>query len=262
MKLKVRETSYTVKPKQDEGKLLVRYDEFTVKPKPEGVKIYRTKSRLVLKIDARTGVQLHRVAYSSVLKRDRRSGVCLYKNKNTYILKQTCDGTIFTWDATASVFRPPTNNFSLSVPSGTSNLLAQTLLTRVYDTERPIVLGITWSNTISGGGGGANFPDGNYPETGSFIYYAAETRTTATAVDNSAGSVSQSLIGLTAMNGSTGVTFSFNSVAGNHWFRLQGGFTGSVFKPSGTKVIRDFTVRNVSDGNALIGRCLIGMRVT
>ncbi len=69
MKLKVKETSYIVKPKQDEGKLLVRYDQFTVKPKPRGVKIYEDK-------------------LTAVLKHDRRSGVRIQKQKNTTILKQ------------------------------------------------------------------------------------------------------------------------------------------------------------------------------
>lgn len=69
MKLKVKETSYSVKPKQDEGKLVVRYDSFTVKPKPRGVKIYQDK-------------------LTSVLKHDRRSGVRIQKVKNNKILKQ------------------------------------------------------------------------------------------------------------------------------------------------------------------------------
>lgn len=69
MKLKVHETSYTVKPKQDEGKLVVRFDRFTVKPKPRGVKIYESK-------------------YTSVLKHDRRYGVKIQKVKNDKILKQ------------------------------------------------------------------------------------------------------------------------------------------------------------------------------
>lgn len=280
MKLLVKETSYTVKPKQTEGKLVVRSDRystkpkqtegkicilregFTIKPKPDGIKMYRTKTRSVAKLDARIGVKVYEKVYDSVLKRDTRNGVRLYRADNTRVLKQTCDGTIFTWDATASVFRPQTSNLSGSVAAGISTLLASNLLSRIYATERPIVMGITWSNTISGGTGGVNFPDGTYPETASFIYYAAEIRKTPTAVDNSTGSVFQSLIGLTGMDGSTGVTFSFDSAAGNYWFRFQGGFTGSTFKPSGTKAIRDFTLRNVSDGNALLGRCVFGFRVT
>jgi hypothetical protein len=69
MKLKVKENSYTVNPKQDEGKLLVRFDGFDVKPKPRGVKIFKKK-------------------YTSVLKRDRRFGVKIQKAKNNKILKQ------------------------------------------------------------------------------------------------------------------------------------------------------------------------------
>jgi hypothetical protein len=70
MKLKVKETAYTVKPKQTEGKLVVRYSVFTVKPKPRGVQIYKNN-------------------LASVLKHDRRYGVRIQKQKNTLILKQT-----------------------------------------------------------------------------------------------------------------------------------------------------------------------------
>lgn len=69
MKLKVKETSYTVKPKQAEGKLVVGYGVFSVKPKPRGVRIYSN-------------------SMSSVLKHDRRSGVRIQKQKKTTILKQ------------------------------------------------------------------------------------------------------------------------------------------------------------------------------
>jgi hypothetical protein len=69
MKLKVKETAYTVKPKQAEGKLVVRYNTFTVKPKPRGVQIYKND-------------------LASVLKHDRRYGVRIQKQKTTIILKQ------------------------------------------------------------------------------------------------------------------------------------------------------------------------------
>jgi len=284
MKLKIKNAVYSVKPKQVEGKLLVRYDKFSVKPKridhgkirvlsysfsvkpkPDGVKIYRFKERSVFKLDSESGVKLYLAKRKSVFKTDERFGTRIYQRNKVSVLKQTCDGTIFTWDATASVFRPQTNNISNSMSAGVGLIFFQNLLTRVYDTERPIVIGVTWSNTISGGAGGVNFPDGNYPETISSIYYTTEIRRTPTAVDNSTGSVFDRLLGLTAMSGSTGITFPFDSVAGNYWFRVQAGFTSStptIFKPSGTKVIRDFTIRNVSDRDALLGRFLMGFRVT
>jgi len=68
MKLKVKETSYSVKPKQDEGKLVVQYDAFTVKPKPRGVKIYEGKLTTVLKHDRRSGVQIQKVKNNKILK--------------------------------------------------------------------------------------------------------------------------------------------------------------------------------------------------
>jgi hypothetical protein len=69
MKLKVKETTYTVKPKQTEGKLVVSYNVFTVNPKSRGVQIYKS-------------------VFSSVLKTDRRTGVQIQKQKNSIILKQ------------------------------------------------------------------------------------------------------------------------------------------------------------------------------
>ena len=68
MKLKVKETAYTVKPKQDEGKLVVRFDQFTVKPKPRGVKIYEGKLTAVLKHDRRSGVKIQKVKNDKILK--------------------------------------------------------------------------------------------------------------------------------------------------------------------------------------------------
>jgi hypothetical protein len=68
MKLKVKETAYTVKPKQDEGKLVVRFDRFTVKPKPRGVKIYEGKLTAVLKHDRRSGVKIQKVRNNKILK--------------------------------------------------------------------------------------------------------------------------------------------------------------------------------------------------
>lgn len=281
MKLKVKETSYGVKPKQSEGKLVVGLDRFsvnpkqtegklrvlreafTVKPKPDGVKVYRTKTRSVLKTDSRSGVKVYRGVYSSVLKRDARSGVRLYRANNTRVLKQTCDGTIFTWDAAETIFRPQTTNInSTTAPTG-SFFLFSGASSRIYDTERPIVIGVTWSNTISGGTGGVNFPDGTYTEFGSPYYHLAEIRTTPTAVNDSAGSVLNRIVGLTAMSGVSGVTFTFDSAAGNFWLRFTAGTTGTppYFVPVGTKQIRDYTVRNVSNGNSLMFRFLIGWRV-
>jgi hypothetical protein len=283
MKLKVKELSYTVKPKQTEGKLVVqdyRYSVkpkqtegkllvlgsgFVVKPKPDGVKIYRTKNRSVLKRDSRSGAKVYREAYSSVLKRDARTGVRLYRANNTRVLRQTCDGTIFTWDATVSVFRPP--NGSLTATSGgsvsSSFLSSGGLSTRIYDTERPVVLGITWSNTISGGVGGANFPDGTYPETSSRLYFYTQIQKTPTAVNSSAGAVTQQTLGLTGMNGTTGITFPFDSASGTYWLRFVEGIqSGTPSIASGTKYIRQFTVRNVSDGNAFMFNFLLGVRIT
>jgi hypothetical protein len=68
MKLKVKETSYGVKPKQSEGKLVVRFDRFTVKPKPRGVKIYLGKLTSVLKHDRRSGVKIQKSANNKILK--------------------------------------------------------------------------------------------------------------------------------------------------------------------------------------------------
>jgi len=67
MKLKVKETSYSVKPKQDEGKLLVRYNSFSVKPKHRGVKIYEGKLTTVLKHDRRSGVRIQKVKNNKIL---------------------------------------------------------------------------------------------------------------------------------------------------------------------------------------------------
>jgi len=69
MKLKVKETSYTVKPKQTEGKLVVGYDKFILNLKPRGVRIYKTR-------------------LSSLLNHDRQYGVKIKKQKNITILKQ------------------------------------------------------------------------------------------------------------------------------------------------------------------------------
>jgi hypothetical protein len=285
MKLKVKETSYSAKPKQDEGKLVVRYDSFTikpkqsegkllilnraftVKPKPDGIRIYATNTRSVVKTDARNGLKIYRNSHSSVLKHDRRSGVRLYRTNNIRVLKQTCDGTIFTWDAIPSFFRfPAYSNNTLSTSSGSAAITISTgLLTRIYGTERPIVVGVTWSNTMSGGNGGVNFPDGTYPETASSIFYLAEIRKTPTAVDNSAGSVVQGIIGLTGMSGSPGVSFSIDSAAGNYWFIFRAGTTGTTplpTIPSGTKIIREFTLSNLSDGNSHLGKFLLGWRYT
>lgn len=280
MKLKVKESAYTVKPKQTEGKLVVRNDDFavkpkqtegklvvrsdgfTVKPKPDGVRIYRAKNRSVIKTDRRCGVRVYRSANSSVLKGDRRSGVRLYRAQNNHVLKQTCDGTIFTWDAAETTFRPPSTNINGTIQT-TAFILTTTLRSRIYDTERPIVIGITWSNTISGGCGGANFPNGTYPTYGPPFYHLAEISKTPTAVNNAAGSVLDRIIGLTAMSGDSGVTFTFDSAEGRSWLRFLSGTTGSspYSIPVGTKEIRDITVRNVSNGNSLMYRFHIGWRV-
>jgi len=68
MRIKVKETAFTVKPKQAEGKLLVRNDEWTVKPKPHGVAIYENKFKSVLKHDRRYGVKIQKVNTSKILK--------------------------------------------------------------------------------------------------------------------------------------------------------------------------------------------------
>jgi len=282
MKLKFSNSTHFVKPKQTEGKLRIWYRESTVKPKrvepnklrilterflvqpkQDGVKLTRFADRVVLKQCESVGVQLYRKDRRLVLKTDELTGIRLYKKQSTHVLKQTCDGTIFTWDAAETIFRPPTNNLgTVSIPTG-SFIITSGLLTRIYDTERPIVIGVTWSNTISGGTGGVNFPDGTYTEVGSPYYHLAEIRTTPTAVNNSAGSVPSRIVGLTGMSGVSGVTFTFNSAAGNFWLRFGAGTTGTppYFVPSGTKQIRDYTVRNVSNNNSFIFRFLIGWRV-
>ena len=68
MKLQVNETSYTVKPKQTEGKLVVRFDEFSVQPKPRGVKLFKKKSTSVLKTDERTGVRIEKRKTNKIVK--------------------------------------------------------------------------------------------------------------------------------------------------------------------------------------------------
>jgi len=68
MKLKVKNTEFTVKPKQSEGKLVVRFDRFTVKPKPRGVKIYKGKLTTVLKHDRRSGVKIEKTQTNKILK--------------------------------------------------------------------------------------------------------------------------------------------------------------------------------------------------
>ena len=60
MNLKVKETSYSVKPKQDEGKLVARFDRYDIKPKARGVKIYKSKLTGVLKCDRRYGVKIQK----------------------------------------------------------------------------------------------------------------------------------------------------------------------------------------------------------
>lgn len=68
MKLKIQETSYTIKPKQVEGKLVVGFDVFTVKPKPRGVRIYNNEKTSVLKHDRRYGVKIQKVKSYKILK--------------------------------------------------------------------------------------------------------------------------------------------------------------------------------------------------
>lgn len=68
MKLKIQETSYTIKPKQVEGKLVVGFDVFTVKPKPRGVRIYTNEQTSVLKQDRRCGVKIQKVKSYKILK--------------------------------------------------------------------------------------------------------------------------------------------------------------------------------------------------
>ena len=60
MNLKVKETSYSVKPKQDEGKLVARFERYDIKPKARGVKIYKNKLTAVLKHDRRYGVKIQK----------------------------------------------------------------------------------------------------------------------------------------------------------------------------------------------------------
>jgi hypothetical protein len=68
MKLKVKETAYSVKPKQAEGKLVVGYNTFTVKPKPRGVQIYKNDLSFVLKHDRRSGVRIQKQNTTTILK--------------------------------------------------------------------------------------------------------------------------------------------------------------------------------------------------
>jgi hypothetical protein len=69
MRVKVFETTHTVKPKQKKGKLVAPAYVMEVKPKPSGV---------VLNLEK----------YDRVVKTDRSLGVIIQKIKNTKIIKQ------------------------------------------------------------------------------------------------------------------------------------------------------------------------------
>ena len=69
MRVKVFETTHTVKPKQKKGKLVAPAYVMGVKPKPGGVVLNLSK-------------------YDNVMKTDRSRGVIIQKIKNTKIIKQ------------------------------------------------------------------------------------------------------------------------------------------------------------------------------
>jgi hypothetical protein len=69
MRVKVFETTHTVKPKQKKGKLVAPAYVMGVKPKPGGVILNLSK-------------------YDRVVKTDRSLGVIIQKIKNTKIIKQ------------------------------------------------------------------------------------------------------------------------------------------------------------------------------
>ena len=69
MRVKVFETTHTVKPKQKKGKLVAPAYTVGVKPKPGGVVLNLSK-------------------YNRVIKTDRSRGVIIQKIKNTKIIKQ------------------------------------------------------------------------------------------------------------------------------------------------------------------------------
>ena len=69
MRLKVFETTHTLKPKDKKGKIVAPAYVFDVYPKPHGV---------ILKLNK----------YDRVFKNNRMVGVIIQKQKNTKILKQ------------------------------------------------------------------------------------------------------------------------------------------------------------------------------
>ena len=69
MRLKVFETTHTLKPKDKKGRLVAPAYVLDVYPKPRGV---------ILKLNK----------YDKVMKNDRMVGVIIQKQKNTKILKQ------------------------------------------------------------------------------------------------------------------------------------------------------------------------------
>ena len=69
MRLKVFETTHTLKPKDKKGKIVAPAYVFDVHPKPHGVILNLNK-------------------YDKVMKNDRMVGVIIQKQKNTKILKQ------------------------------------------------------------------------------------------------------------------------------------------------------------------------------
>lgn len=70
MKIKVKESSYTVKPKQREGKVLVQYKDFTTKPKPSGIILQDKNYKYVLKTDEMSGTVLTKKNYTKIVKQN------------------------------------------------------------------------------------------------------------------------------------------------------------------------------------------------
>lgn len=70
MKVKVKEESYTIKPKQREGKVIVRHEDFTTRPKPSGIVLQDKKYKYVLKTDEICGTILTRKNYTKIVKQN------------------------------------------------------------------------------------------------------------------------------------------------------------------------------------------------
>jgi hypothetical protein len=70
MKILIKEFSWSLKPKQVEGKIVPKRVEFTVKPKPSGVILQKYVMSSVCKQDARCGVSIQKISDNKILKQN------------------------------------------------------------------------------------------------------------------------------------------------------------------------------------------------